>query len=71
MTSQDRRGRQKMQDGGIKERASYRKDSKARKEGKVGITEIRGCKQAPKSQMPQVMPRDWQGWVSTNEERML
>lgn len=60
MTSQGQRGRQKIQDGEINERASYRKNSKARNKGKVGITEIRGCKQAPKSQMPQVMQRDWQ-----------
>lgn len=60
MTSQGQRGRQKMQDGGIKERANYQKNSKARNEGKVGITEIRDCKQAPTSQMPQVMQRGWQ-----------
>lgn len=59
MTSQGQRGRQKMQDGGMKERASYGKNSKARDESKGGITEVRDCKQAPKSQMPQVMQRDW------------
>lgn len=49
-----------MQDGGFKERASYGENSKTRDESKVGITGIRDCKQAPKSQMPQIMKRDWQ-----------
>lgn len=41
--------RPKTQEGGIKERASFRKNSKARTQIKVDITEIRGYKQAPTS----------------------